>query len=325
MINGDLGLHPGSAVTGFPPGTVNGAQHVSDAVALQAKSDLVTAYNDAAGRPLSATTPPDIGGRGLVAGVYRTGSAPTLELTGTLTLDAQGDPRAVFIFQVASSLVTATDSSISLVNGAQACNVFWKVGSSATLRTRTSFAGNLMALTSISLGDGVSVDGRLLARDGAVTLITDSISRAHCAAGTGGPGGPGGPGAGSGGGLPADTRGPRVRIVGLPGVRQPLIGAPRGPGAGRPPFTSVCTKRNFTASVRLRDGAGIRRVKVYIDGKLVRRTTRKRFSLRISVRGLRVGRHTMTVIALDRAGNRSVTRRHFGRCALPLAVPRLTG
>ena len=274
MINGDLGLHPGSAVTGFPPGTVNGAQHVSDAVALQAKSDLVTAYNDAAGRPLSATTPPDIGGRRLVAGAYRTGSVETLGFT---------------------------------------------------LRTRTSFAGNLMALTSISVGDGVSVDGRLLARDGAVTLITDSISRAHCAAGTGGPGGPGGPGAGSGGGLPADTRGPRVRIVGLPGVRQPLIGAPRGPGAGRPPFTSVCTKRNFTASVRLRDRAGIRRVKVYIDGKLLRRTTRKRFSLRISVRGLRVGRHTMTVIALDRAGNRSVTRRHFGRCALPLAGPRLTG
>ena len=184
VINGNLGLHPGTAVVGFPPGTVNGAEHVSDAVAQQAETDLTTAYNDAAGRPSSATSPPDIGGRTLTAGVYRTGSVPSLGLTGRLTLDAQGDPRAVFIFQIASTLVTATDSSISLINGAQACNVFWQVGSSATLGTRTAFQGNILALTSISVSDGVGVNGRLLARNGAVTLIHDTATRSRCAAGT---------------------------------------------------------------------------------------------------------------------------------------------
>ena len=125
VINGDMGLHPGTSITGFPPGTVNGAQHVTDAVAQQAKTDLTTAYQDAAGRSFSATLPPDVGGRTLTGGVYRTGSVASLGLTGRLTLDAQGDPRAVFIFQIPSTLVTATDSSVRLVNGAQACNVFW--------------------------------------------------------------------------------------------------------------------------------------------------------------------------------------------------------
>jgi len=208
VVNGDLGLHPGTLVTGFPPGTVNGVQHVTDAVAAQAKTDLVTAYNDAAGRPLSATSPSDLGGRVLTAGVYRTGSVPLLGLSGNLTLDAQGDPSAVFIFQVASTLITATDSSVRLVNGAQACNVFWQVGSSATLGTRTAFKGTILALTSISVNDAVTVEGRLLARNGAVTLINDTITRAPCATGTvvppgtggGGTGGDTGTGDGTGGG-----------------------------------------------------------------------------------------------------------------------------
>ena len=185
MINGDLGLHPGTAVVGFPPGTVNGAEHVSDAVAQQAATDLTTAYNDAAGRPFTATSPPDIGGRTLTRGVYRSGSVASLGLTGRLTLDAQGDPRAVFIFQIPSTLITATDSGVRLVNGAQACNVFWQVGSSATLGTRTAFQGNILASTSISVNDGVTVNGRLLARSGAVTLINDTVTRSRCAAGTG--------------------------------------------------------------------------------------------------------------------------------------------
>ena len=150
-----------------------------------AATDLTTAYNDAAGRPSSATSPPDIGGRTLTGGVYRSGSVASLGLTGRLTLDAQGDPRAVFIFQIPSTLITATDSSVRLVNGAQACNVFWQVGSSATLGTRTAFQGNILALTSISVNDGASVNGRLLARNGAVTLINDTVTRSRCAAGTG--------------------------------------------------------------------------------------------------------------------------------------------
>jgi hypothetical protein len=186
VISSDVGLHPGTAVIGFPPGTVNGSKHVTDAVAEQAKADLITAYNDAAGRPLSATSPPDIGGQTLTAGVYKTGSVPSLGLTGNLTLDAQGDPRAVFIFQAASTLVTATDSSVTLINGARACNVYWQIGSSATLGTRTAFKGTIMALTSISANDGVRVDGRLLARNGAVTLINDTITGSRCADGAGG-------------------------------------------------------------------------------------------------------------------------------------------
>ena len=329
VINGDLGLHPGTAVTGFPPGTVNGARHVTDAVAQRAKTDLTTAYHDAAGRPLTATLPPDIGGRRLVSGVYRTGSVPSLGVTGNVTLDAQGDPRAVFIFQIESTLVTATDSSISLINGAQACNVYWQVGSSATLGTRTLFRGNILALTSISVNNGVAVDGRLLARNGAVTLINDTINRSQCAPGTGAGTGPGGgTGTGPGSGPGPDFTGPTVRIIGPagvlvpPGVRVPLI---RPPGGRRPRGRAVCTTRDFTARIRVRDRAGIRRVNVYLDGRLVRQTRRTRFSLRIRVRGLRVGSHQITVVARDRAGNRSVTRRRFGRCALTLAVPRFTG
>ena len=220
VINGDVGLHPGTSVTGFPPGTVNGAQHITDAVALKAKSDLVAAYNDAAGRPLSATTSPDLGGQSLKAGVYRTGSVPALGLTGNLTLDAEGDPNAVFIFQIASTLVTATDSSVSLINGAQACNVYWQVGSSATLGTRTAFKGNILALTSISVLDSAVIQGRLLARNGAVTLINDTINRAQCAPGTDGSEG-GGPGDGSGGGPGHRARQrPRWRHVGSEDANQ---------------------------------------------------------------------------------------------------------
>ena len=295
VINGELGLHPGTAVTGFPPGTVTGAQHISDAVALQAKTDLVTAYMDAAGRPLTATSAPDVGGQSLASGVYRTGSVPSLGLTGNLTLDAQGDPSAVFIFQIESTLVTATDSSVSLINGAQACNVFWQVGSSATLGTRTAFKGNILALTSISVNEGVAAEGRLLARNGAVTLINDTVTRSPCAAGTTGPSSPG-----------PDLKGPVTRITG-------------------PPRSGDCTERNFTARVRVSDGAGIRSVKVYLDGKLVKTTTRTRFSLVVHARDMSVGRHRITVVAYDRAGNKSVTRRRFERCELTLSVPRFTG
>ena len=324
VINGDLGLHPGTAVTGFPPGTVNGERHVNDAVAQQAKSSLVTAYQDAAGRPASATLPPDIGGRRFVAGVYRTGSVPSLGLTGTVTLDAQGDPRAVFIFQIESTLTTATDSRVALLNGAQACNVYWQVGSSATLGTRTVFSGNVLALTSISVNDAVTVNGRLLARNGAVTLINDRINRANCAAGTR----PADPSAGTGPGadaqVGADRRGPIVRFVRVRGGRRLPFARP---GTRRPTARYACTTRNFTAGVRIRDRAGILRnsVKAYLDGRLIRRTSLTRFSLRINVRGLRVGPHRVTVVARDRAGNRSVTTRRFARCSLALAAPRFTG
>lgn len=181
-INGNVGIHPAASVTGFPPGIINGTTHAADGVALTAKSDLVTAYDDAAGRPVTANYTA-LGGLTLVGGVYNSGSA-ILDLTGTLTLDGQNDPTSVWIFQATSSLVTASASSVSLVNGANPCNVFWQVTSSATLGSGSTFVGTIMALTSITMADGVTVTGRALARNGNVTLIRDTITSTTCAATT---------------------------------------------------------------------------------------------------------------------------------------------
>jgi Ice-binding-like len=179
VIAGDLGVSPGSAVTGFPPGTVNnGTQHVADAVALQAQSDLTTAYNDAAGRtPVTTEANPDLTGLTLAPGVY---SAGAMSLSGTVTLDAQGDPNAVFIFQAASTLITASSSKVALIGGAQPCNVFWQVTSSATLGTNSAFVGTVMALTSATVQTGATVQGRILARNGGVTLDDNTIGVPAC-------------------------------------------------------------------------------------------------------------------------------------------------
>ena len=187
-IHGDLGVSPGSAVTGFPPGQViaPGTIHTADAVALQAQSDLTTAYNALAGQPsTSLKSGQDLGGQTLVGGVYTfDSSGPAAQLTGTLTLNAQGNANAVFIFQIASTLTTATNSNVRLINGAQPCNVFWQVGSSATLKTNTSFIGNILALTSIALQTGTSVNGRALARNGEVTLDTNNVIFSSCVLGS---------------------------------------------------------------------------------------------------------------------------------------------
>jgi hypothetical protein len=176
---GDLGVSPGTAITGFPPGTVNGTVHANDAVALQAQHDLVTAYNDAAGRSSTATVSADLAGSTLTPGVYT--SSSSLGLSGDLTLDAQGDPNAVFVFQAASSLTTGSGSRVLLIGGAQACNVFWQVGSSATIGTASAFTGTILALTSVSLTTGATLDGRALARNGAVTLDTNTVRGPACA------------------------------------------------------------------------------------------------------------------------------------------------
>jgi cell division septation protein DedD len=180
-ISGDLGVSPGTAVTGFPPGTVsNGTIHSADGVAAGAQSDLTTGYNDAAGRSPTANVPAFIGaGQTLTPGVYKASSS--LDVGGSLTLDAGGDPNAVFIFQAPSTLVTDSASSVILTNGAQACNVFWQVGSSATLGTDSAFSGSILALTSISVDTGDTIEGRALARNGAVTLDDDTITSPACA------------------------------------------------------------------------------------------------------------------------------------------------
>ena len=180
-ISGDLGVSPGTAVTGFPPGTVsNGTIHSADGVAAGAQSELTTAYNDAAGRSPTANVPAFIGaGQTLTPGVYKASSS--LDVGGALTLDADGDPDAVFIFQAPSTLITDSASSIVLSGDAQACNVFWQVGSSATLGTASDFSGSILALTSISVNTGDTIAGRALARNGAVTLDDDVITVPACA------------------------------------------------------------------------------------------------------------------------------------------------
>jgi hypothetical protein len=159
--------------------TYVGALHLADGVALQAKNALVTAYNDAALRTPPSTVATELGGQVLKAGIYNS-AATTFGVTGVLTLDAEGDSNAVFIFQAASTLITAPGSSVALINGASACNVFWQVGSSATLDTTTSFKGTIMAVASIALKTGASLQGRALASTGAVTLDTNVISSAAC-------------------------------------------------------------------------------------------------------------------------------------------------
>lgn len=181
---GDVGVSSGTSVTGFPPGTISdGTIHLGDAVAIQAQTDLVTAYNDAAGRSVTTNlTGQDLGGMILKSGVYRFDSAA--QLTGTLTLDAEGDPDAAFIFQIGSTLTTANASSVVLINEAQYCRVFWQVGSSATLGTNSQFIGHIFAMTSITATTGATIQGQLLARTGAVTLDTNIITNGVCAAAT---------------------------------------------------------------------------------------------------------------------------------------------
>ncbi|MDO9556690.1 MAG: ice-binding family protein [Coriobacteriia bacterium] len=178
-ITGDVGLYPGSAFvdTGV---TLIGARHIADATAIQAKTDLVTAYNDAAGRSVSSTAPVDLGGSILTPGVYSSGGV--FSITGTLTLDAQGDPDAVFIFQSTATLITDSGSAVELINGARFCRVFWVVPSSATLGTDSAFVGHIFALTDIHAQTGATVEGQLLARNGEVTLQSNVITNEICAA-----------------------------------------------------------------------------------------------------------------------------------------------
>jgi hypothetical protein len=200
---GDLGLSPGSSVTGAPH--VLGQTHVDDAVAIGAKNALTTAYNNAASRPSNGSAGTDLAGQLFLPGV-RTASSSLLLSSGSVTLDAQGDPNAVFIFQIGSTLITGSNTTVLLTGGAQACNVFWEVGSSATLGTGTSFAGTIMASASITANTAATIHGRLLAQTGAVTLDTNTITTSTCASSESGEGGgtetstgTGGAGSGAGG------------------------------------------------------------------------------------------------------------------------------
>lgn len=275
VLNGDLGVAPGTALTGFGlPAVVNGATHEDTAVAEQAQSDLTNAYDVAAGQevlPANDLSGTDLGNRKLSPGAYRYSSDALL--TGALTLDAEGDPNAQFVFLIDSELKTESASSVVLVNGASPCNVYWQVGSSANIGTTTAFQGSLMALTSISLKDGATVVGRMLARNGQVSLINNVLTAPECAVtppgrevppGSGTPGSglntPGGEAAAVAGGSPAGAD--QGKRGGGTNGRKP---ASNGRAVVRPNSREACTA-GFRATVT---GHMIKRVVFSLDGKVV--------------------------------------------------------
>jgi len=175
VITGDIGTFPTVSITGLSNLVHNGVNHAGDDVTQLAKNDLITAYNDAAGRSYDTNYPDGFALVGtLNSGVYKGNGS--LAISGSLTLDAQGDPNAVWIFQTASTLITASGSNIILTGGAQASHVFWQVGSSATLGTGSDFSGSILAYTSITLDTGALVNGRALARNGEVTMDYNTIN-----------------------------------------------------------------------------------------------------------------------------------------------------
>jgi Ice-binding-like len=189
VVTGDLGVSPGTAVVGFPPGSVTGTIHTTDAVAAQAQADVGTAITTAAGEPCDTNlTSQNLGGMTLPPAVYCFNSSA--QLTGTLTLDAQGNPNATWVIQVASSLTTGSNAAVVLINGATPCNnnnITWQIGSSATVGTGTSFVGNILASTSITLAGSSNTTGSLYAHTGAVTMDSNHVSTCAGAGGHAGP------------------------------------------------------------------------------------------------------------------------------------------
>jgi hypothetical protein len=280
VLNGDLGVSPAKSLSGFgAPAVVNGATHAGDGVAAQAQADLTTAYNVAAGQAISPgneLTGQNLGGLTLTPGAY--GFSSSAELTGQLTLDAQGDPNAQFVFVIGTTLVTESASSVILTNGASPCNVYWKVGSSATFGSGTAFEGNVLALETISMTSGVTFLGRALARNGEVTLDNDVLTAPQCSTPvssvtpTGTEGGTGGGGTTT---TPAGT--PKKKGTKKP-VTTPAGKAPAKTGGGSATIVHGPTS-----------GAGVR---VSVKGKRIKQVT-------ITVNGASVGGpghpHTVTV------------------------------
>jgi len=324
VLNGNLGISPGTELEGFGlPAVINGSTHATNKVAAQAQLDLTTAYDAAAGQPvlpandLSGT---DLGGLKLAPGTYRYNAAALL--TGALTLDAEGDPNAEFVFKIGSQLTTESASSVLLVNGASPCNVYWQVGSSADLGTTTSFQGSLMALTSISLKSKATVVGRMLARNGQVSLIENTLTRPLCATGpTNPPSGetPGGPGTvspttpGTTGSATVPSSGSRL----APGRRAKAPRSSRnGTAVVRPVPREACTE-GFRATV---NGKMIQRVVFSLDGKSIGSRTNSPFAM--SVRAT-PGAHQVSVRVTFTDATRAKTMTlPYRACAAALLQPR---
>jgi hypothetical protein len=310
VLNGDLGISPGTALTGFgtpPSGLVNGATHNNDAVALQAQNDMTTAYNTAAANdpsdPSSDLTGQNLGGKILLPGRYNYTSSA--QLTGTLVLDAQNVAGAQFVIQVGTALTTASASAVELRGGASPCNVYWQIGSSATLGTGTAFQGNVLAGASISLTDAATVKGRLLAKAG-ITLINNVIDGSMCGTSTTPPGGTGGTGTlpGSGGAGAA----PPASHTALP--------TRNGTARLRPAPRAACTA-GFRASVR---GHLIRRVVFKLDDSRIRSMTRSPFTVLVRAKA---GTHHVTARVTFKDDTRAKTLRlGYRACAAAVLQPR---
>lgn len=228
VITGDLGVSPGLAIVGFPPGIVNGQTHAGDAVALQAQTDVTAAFNALSAEACTADlTGKDLGGMTLTPGVYCFGSSA--QLTGALVLDAGGKADAVFIFKTASTLTSASNASVRVINGGSDCGVFWQVGSSATLGTGTVFSGSILALASVTLTTTAKVSGRVYARTGAVTMDTNAVSLPICAVA------PPASDAGADAAKPVDSGAPDAKpdAVVTPDAATPVDAGPK-PDAGPP-------------------------------------------------------------------------------------------
>jgi hypothetical protein len=320
VLNGDLGVSPGTELEGFElPAVVNGVKHATDEVAANAQLDLTNAYDVAAGLPvlpqndLSGT---DLGERKLAPGVYRYNAAALL--TGALTLDAEGDPNAQFVFKIGSQLTTESASSVLLVNGASPCNVYWQVGSSADIGTTTAFQGNLMALTSISLKNGATVVGRMLARNGQVSLISNVLIRPSCATGStaspsDGTAGPGAPGAAAAPSSASAVTPARAVPGRQSGPRRP---SRNGTATARPVPREACTE-GFRVVVK---GKMIKRVVFSLDGRSIGSRAGAPFAM--SVRAA-PGAHQVRVRTTFKDSTRAKTvTLPYRACAAALLSPR---
>lgn len=242
MIAGDVGVSPGAAITGFPPGTISagGAQHGGDATAAAAQVSLTTAFNALSQPTTQNLTGQDLGTLTLLPGVYNFDTSA--QLTGNLTLNANNNPDAVWIFKIGSTLTTASGSRVDMIGPGSLCNIYWQVGSSATLGTTTDFAGNILAQASITMNTGATLAGRALARTGAVTLDTNTTTAAVCAALSPTP-----PGT-----LPAGCPVPGITPITLPNAQVGVFYDQRILGnSGTPPYVYTTVASSLPAGLTL--------------------------------------------------------------------------